>query len=35
MSYLKWLLLLVCLLYTAWPLLARRPDHTRRKGETS
>ena len=33
MSYLKWLLLFVCVLYTAWPLLGKRPDRARQKGE--
>ena len=35
MSYLKWLLLFVCVVYVAWPLLISRPDRTRRKGGAS
>lgn len=34
-DYLKWLLLFVCVAYTAWPLLAKRPDGTRQKGGPS
>ena len=35
MSYLKWLLLFVCVVYVAWPLLMSRPDRTQRKGGAS
>ena len=35
MMYLKWILLLVCVALTLWPLLAGRPDHQGGKGEQS
>jgi len=35
MSYLKWLLLLVCIGYVVWPLLSKRTDPTEGKGGAS
>jgi len=35
MTYLKYLLLLVCVVYAAWPLLTKRPSATRREGDVS
>ncbi len=35
MMYLKWILLLVCVALTLWPLLARRQDHDGKEGERS
>jgi hypothetical protein len=35
MMYLKWILLLVCVALTLWPLLAKRQDDGGREGEQS
>jgi hypothetical protein len=35
MMYLKWMLLLVCVGLTLWPLLAGRPGHGGKEGERS
>ena len=35
MMYLKWILLLVCVALTLWPLLTRRQDHDGGEGERS
>jgi hypothetical protein len=35
MIYLKWILLLVCVILALWPLLAGRPDRTHRGGKSS
>lgn len=35
MMYLKWILLLVCMAYVLWPLLAAPQDHGRKEGKPS
>ena len=35
MMYLKWILLLVCVALTLWPLLAKRRDSGSREGRLS
>jgi len=35
MIYLKWILLLVCVILALWPLLAGHPDRTCQRGKSS
>jgi len=35
MTHVKWILLLVCVAYALWPLLATREGRTRKEGKSS